>query len=75
MSNRAKQIRLSEYRVSNIQETENNRLVDIGDTFLALLDEIPRYELSVVTEGQATEEAVYPSVRTFSGIRPVKIVR
>ena len=40
---RNRHLKLQQYRVSEIKETENNRLVDIGDSFLALLTELPAY--------------------------------
>ena len=43
MSNRVKQYRLSQYHFSNIEETHNNRIIDLGESFLALLADIPIY--------------------------------
>ena len=35
-------LRFRQYQVSQIKESSNNRLVDIGDSFLALLDTLPK---------------------------------
>ena len=31
------------FHISKVQSTDNNRLVDLGDSMLALLDELPHY--------------------------------
>ncbi len=36
-------LKLQQYHLSQIRESSNNRLVDIGDSMLALLSELPPY--------------------------------
>ena len=46
MQSRAKVCGLSEYQVSRIQESSNNRLVDLGKSLIAMLDGMPDYDSS-----------------------------
>lgn len=40
-------LKLQQYRISQIKATSNNRLVDIEESLLALLAEVPNYEQPV----------------------------
>ena len=44
MQSRVKICGLNEYHVSKIQESSNNRLVDLGKSLVAMLDNIPDYD-------------------------------
>jgi hypothetical protein len=65
MANKNLRSLMSVYDLSQIQATENNRLVDLEESFMELLAALPPYECQSVAESKITTASVI-SIRSKS---------